>query len=109
MSDPESDWAEIRGRYGLEAEARGGELLRLTLLFAAGTIALALAVVPFAGTGLESRVATPLPAAGLDFTATGSIPERNAVRTYVIRRSVLQEAPSTPCIIPAGATRGPGC
>jgi hypothetical protein len=74
--------------------------LRITLLFGAAAVALALIAAPL----LESRDGSG--GAGLDMTTTGSI---GGTTSYTIRRSVLQSSPDAICIIRADGSRSGDC
>jgi hypothetical protein len=77
--------------------------LRITLLFGAAAVALALIAAPL----LESRGGLGfVGSAGLDMTSTGSIGGTNS---YTIRRSVLQSSPDAVCIIRADGSRSGDC
>jgi hypothetical protein len=75
--------------------------LRITLLFGAAAVALALIAAPL----LESRSGFA-GSGGLDMTSTGSI---GGTTSYTIRRSVLQSSPDAVCIIRADGSRSGDC
>ena len=77
--------------------------LRITLLFAAAAVALALIAAPL----LESRSGSRLARnAGVDLMSTGSI---GGTTSYTIRRSVLQSSPDAVCIIRGDGARSGDC
>lgn len=98
---PENEWDAIRSQRAPLFGAAGMGMLRVALLFGSAAVALALILAPMAHRYSESHF---VGVDGLDFTATGSIGERD----YTIRRSVLQE-PGSVCIIRANGQRGGGC
>ncbi len=75
--------------------------LRITLLFAAAAVALALIAAPL----LESRSGFLARNAGVDLMSTGSI----SGTSYTIRRSVLQSSPDAICIIRSDGARSGDC
>ena len=78
--------------------------LRITLLFAAAAVALALIAAPLLESGSGQGFARN---AGLDMTSTGSIGGGGA--SYTIRRSVLQSSPDAVCIIRGDGARSGDC
>jgi uncharacterized protein involved in exopolysaccharide biosynthesis len=77
--------------------------LRVTLLFGAAAVALALIAAPL----LESRSGAGLANnAGVDPMSTGSI---GGPTSYTIRRSVLQPSPDAVCIIRSNGARSGDC
>jgi hypothetical protein len=77
--------------------------LRITLLFGAAAVALALIATPL----LERRGGSGfIGNAGLDMTSTGSI---GGTTSYTIRRSVLQSSPDAVCIIGSDGARSGDC
>ena len=73
--------------------------IRVALLFGSAAVAIALIVAPLVDLGAGSVVASRGISAELDRTSTGSI---NRSGTYTLRRSVLQQSPSSVCIINKG-------
>lgn len=99
------DWDSIRPERSFRAVDAGMGILRITLLFGSAAVALALLVAPI----LESQ--TRQTAArdgfgGLDAMSTGSIGRPG---TYTIRKSVLQPAPDSICLIGENGTRSGDC
>lgn len=80
----------------------GMGLLRITLLFGIGIIALTMLIVPV----LEKRSEQFAKGAGVDRMSVGSIDNAGS---YVIRRSVLQPSPGATCIIRADGSRQGNC
>jgi ABC-type Co2+ transport system permease subunit len=93
--------AEVRRprETGMDSASEWGAL-RITLLFGAAAVALALIAAPL----LESRGG--FAGGGLDMTSTGSI---GGTTSYTIRRSVLQSSPDAVCIILADGARSGDC
>lgn len=78
-------------------------ILRITLLFGAAAVAMALIAAPL----LESRSGSALARnAGVDMMSTGSI---GGTTSHTIRRSVLQSSPDAVCIIRANGARSGDC
>jgi hypothetical protein len=83
--------------------AREWGALRITLLFGAAAVVLALIAVPL----LDGRSGSALVRnAGLDMMSTGSIGDATS---YTIRRSVLQSSPEAVCIIRSDGARSGDC
>lgn len=82
--------------------ARSGAV-RTAVVFGAGAIALALAVVPFVDNRSGPQFAQ---GEGLDRMQTGSVPPGGS---YTIRRSVLQSSPNAVCIIRPNGSRSGDC
>ena len=77
--------------------------LRITLLFSAAAVVLALIAAPL----LESRSGSGLARnARVDLMSTGSI---GGTTSYTIRRSVLQSSPDAICIIRSDGARSGDC
>ena len=77
--------------------------LRITLLFGAAAVALALIAAPL----LDSRNRPAFARnAGVDLMSTGSI---GGTTSYTIRRSVLQSSPDAVCIIRSDGARSGDC
>ena len=79
----------------------GTGVLRIALLFGSAAVALTLIIAPFAENYARSQVA-----GGFDMMSTGSTPAKNS---YTIRRSVLQPAPESVCIIRPNGSRSGEC
>ncbi|WP_353644590.1 hypothetical protein [Mesorhizobium sp. WSM2239] len=76
--------------------------LRITLLFGAAAVALALIAAPL----LEGRSGFFARNASVDLMSTGSI---GGTTSYTIRRSVLQSSPDAVCIIRSDGVRSGDC
>lgn len=100
-SKPKSD----AGLSETFAEARTG-LFRATLLFGSIAVALALIIVPAADR--QAKLAAAGAAEGLDPVLTGSTAAATPdIRRYTLRRSVLDDSRSEPCLMfPDGTQRG---
>lgn len=79
----------------------GTGVLRIALLFGSAAVALTLIIAPFAENYARSQVA-----GDFDMMSTGSTPAKNS---YTIRRSVLQPAPESVCIIRPNGSRSGEC
>jgi hypothetical protein len=77
--------------------------LRITLLFGAAAVALALIATPLLDSRNRSAFARN---AGVDLMSTGSI---GGTTNYTIRRSVLQSSPDAVCIIRSDGARSGDC
>lgn len=91
---PESDWEEIRGMLRRQRRPDTAGFLRTIMVFSAIAIALAAVLAPLA----QEQAQQYAMRRNVDTMATGSI-QRPDARTYVIRRSVLQQSPDAFCII----------
>ena len=80
----------------------GTGVLRIALLFGSAAVALTLIMAPFAENYARSQVA-----GGFDMMSTGSTPAKQ--NSYTIRRSVLQPAPESVCIIRPNGSRSGEC
>ncbi|MDN2566506.1 hypothetical protein N1F89_09750 [Aquibium sp. A9E412] len=103
----DEDWQSGRSAAWSRLGGAGIGALRVTLLFGAAAVALALIVAPIADKrtrGFDYQARAPL---GLDSMATGSVGKDGSV--YTIRRSVLQRSPSSVCIIRDNGTRSGDC
>lgn len=76
----------------------GNGVLRGTMLFGVLAVALGLFVAPLLDRATNGTQSATLRANGIDYTTTASTP---STRTYTKRRSILQESPSSVCIITA--------
>lgn len=98
------DWEPIETKPGRKLGAAGMGVLRISLLFGSGAIALALVLTPLLDRHARTQTASHSP--GVDFMTTGSV---HMVQNshYVIRRSVLQSSPEAVCVIQQdGSMRG---
>lgn len=101
-----SDWYSMRGTVRNSASAAGMGVLRIVLLFGSAAAALAVILAPIAENQVRTLAQRVTPA-GLDRMATGSIATYS--NTYVVRRSVLQNAPDSVCIIRENGVRSGDC
>lgn len=101
-----SDWYALRGTVRNSASAASMGVLRIVLLFGSAAAALAVILTPIAENQVRSyaqRGGFP----GIDRMSTGSI--GGPGDTYVVRRSVLQSAPDSVCIIRKNGVRSGDC
>lgn len=101
------DWAEIRPHHGSTVSEAGQGMLRITLLFGSLAVAIALFLTPLLDRTGRSDITASIAYGGLDRTATGTV--RNRVDQYTIRRSVLQNSPSSMCIIHSNGRKSGDC
>lgn len=101
------DWAEIRPHNGSTVSEAGAGMLRITLLFGSLAIAIALFLTPLLDRTGSSDMTASVIYGGLDRTATGTV--RNHANQYTIRRSVLQNNPSSMCIIHSNGMKSGDC
>lgn len=99
---PLEDWESLR-----QPRAQRGRPaispVRVALLFGSAAIAFALMAVSFLGEGHGDEFADAAKA-GVDSITTGSV---NTSKTYIIRKSVLQNSPNAVCVIlPNGSSTG---
>lgn len=103
----DDDWNRPpRGRHLLGHAGMG--VLRLTLLFGSGAVALALFLTPIVEEQTRERIARAPFSPGIDLMATGSVLQ-DGQRSYTIRRSVLQSSPDAVCIISDGGALHGDC
>jgi hypothetical protein len=98
---PEQDRDQIQSARASLLGVAGTGVLRIALLFGSAAVALTLIMAPFAENYARSQVA-----GGFDMISTGSTPMKNS---YTIRRSVLQPAPESVCIIRPNGSRSGEC
>jgi alkyl hydroperoxide reductase subunit AhpF len=99
-------WMTVMDRTGTEAQPKRIGAVRAALLFGTAAIALAAILTPIAADRTSStRTAwSPDP---FDKITTGSIPTGSNSRVYTVRKSILQDAPGSLCIIRSdGSTSG---
>lgn len=101
------DWETVRAERS-KLETVGFSALRVTLLFGAGAVALALIAAPVLDSQINRYMAGTGYGDGIDMTSTGTIGYRGK-GTYTIRKSVLQDTPNSVCIIRANGTRSGDC
>lgn len=96
-------------RRGLANAGMG--LLRLTLLFGSAAIAIALILTPIVAKHAEKLAYSDRPVVGVDHMSTGSISggPNGSGTGYTIRRSVLQNDPSSVCVIRQNGSRSGNC
>ena len=100
------DWDPIEPAPRHRLGAAGMGVLRFSLLFGIGGVALALFLTPMLDG--QTRMAQAAYSPGIDFTTTSSInPAANS--NYVIRRSVLQSSPDAICVIRPDGSMGGDC
>ena len=98
---PDQDRDQIQSALASLLGVAGTGVLRIALLFGSAAVALALIAAPLAQNYARSQVA-----GGFDMMSTGSTPATNS---YTIRRSVLQPAPESVCIIRPNGSRSGDC
>ena len=103
----EEDWDAVRGVRGWPSGATGTGLLRITLLFGSGMVALALILVSIVDSQTRDYAAGERAPYGLDDTVTGSI--GGSGKVYTIHRSVLQPSRDSICVIHHDGTREGEC
>jgi hypothetical protein len=100
----DSEWEKFRAERGPLLEIVQSGAIRIALLFGSTAIAIALLLAPVLDR--QVRVARLGPALGLDHMATGSVPSS---KIYTLHRSVLQETPSSVCVIHFNGVRTGDC
>ncbi len=101
----ENEWAGLRGTVRKNAGVAGMGALRIALLFGSAAVALALIATPYVES--QSRqIAARTNAPGLDTISTGSISYKGQ---YTVRKSILQSAPDSTCIIRDNGSRSGDC
>lgn len=103
MSNPE--WVTMREARNSNLTIAGMGALRIALLFGSAAVALAIVVAPVADRHVKRTQLLSNARPQVDTITTGSI-GRNTERRYVIRRSILQDDPATPCIVRDGDLPG---
>ena len=99
--DFESHGSEIS--WGVDGAGYGA--LRIALLFGSAAVAMVLILMP-ALHGVSEYRSSRADVAGIDMMSTGSV---NYKGQYTIRRSVLQSAPNSVCVIRDNGTRIGDC
>lgn len=100
--EQDTGWNLARSEGGWSVREAGMSLLRITLLFGVGVVALTVLIVPV----LEKRSGQSINGAGIDMIQVGSI-EKNS--TYTLRRSVLQPTADSVCVIRQDGSRRGAC
>lgn len=101
---PEPNETEPSAWHRVEKAGMGA--LRVTLLFGSAAIALALVLAPIAESRSRPVVAMANAPFGIDHASTGSVSRETR---YTIRRSVLQQNPTSFCIISNSGRRSGDC
>ena len=112
-----NEWEGPRsGRAGIVGEVGMGAL-RVALLFGSAAVGLALILTPLAESQVE-RMAYSSYSSRLDPMATGSVTrgagaqafgDQRSASSYIVRRSVLQPAPNSVCLIRSNGMRTGDC
>jgi hypothetical protein len=98
-------WTTVADKYPENERSRHLSSMKVAVLFAGVGVLSALILTPILAVGHETRVAYAPDA--YDNIITGSIPAQRSGRSYTIRKSVLQDAPNSICIIqPSGLKTG---
>ena len=100
----DSDWEKFLAERGPLLEIVQSGAIRIALLFGSTAIAIALLLAPVLDR--ETRVAKVNALPGIDRMATGSVPTD---KIYTLHRSVLQETPSSVCVIHFNGVRTGDC
>ena len=101
----DGEWDSMRSDRNWRVDQAGMGMLRIALLFGSAMVALALLLAPVLD---QNRYAlSDGTAAGLDLISTGSVKTTGA--QYTIRRSVLQQSPTSICVIRTNGTRSGEC
>ena len=101
------EWAEIRPQNASTVSEAGHGMLRITLLFGSLAVAIALFLTPVIDRGSDSALTASVGYRGIDRTATGTV--RGTMQQYTVRRSVLQNTPSSMCIIHSNGMKTGDC
>ncbi|ODT06521.1 MAG: hypothetical protein ABS58_11205 [Mesorhizobium sp. SCN 65-20] len=102
----DNEWDLIRPERQSSASRASAGILRFTLLFGLGAVALALIITPLIDRKMRPQIGQ-MRFDGIDYTATGSIGRNN--NGYTLRRSVLQKSPQAVCIIGQSGSRSGQC
>jgi hypothetical protein len=100
----DSEWEKFRAERGPLLEIVQSGAIRIALLFGSAAVAIALLLAPVLDRQVRMARLTTLP--GVDRMATGSIPDG---KIYTLHRSVLQETPSSVCVIHFNGVRTGDC
>lgn len=107
---PQTRGGSIFGVFGMGA-------VRVALLFGSAAVGLALILTPLVESQVE-RMAYSSYSGRIDPMATGSVTrgvgasgfgDQRAGSSYIVRRSVLQPAPSSVCVVRSNGTRAGDC
>lgn len=112
-----NEWETPQTRSGGVFGEMGMGALRVALLFGSGAVGLALILTPLLE-GQVERMAYSSYSSRLDPMATGAITrgvgaqafgDQRTGSSYIVRRSVLQPAPSSVCVIRSNGMRTGDC
>ena len=99
-----SGWEKFLAERGPLLEIVQSGAVRIALLF--GSTAIAIALLPAPALDRQFHVAQLNALPGVDRMATGSVPTG---KIYTLHRSVLQETPSSVCVIDFNGARSGDC
>lgn len=102
----DDSWDDIRSDRNYGFGSAGMSAVRVALLFGSAAVALALIVTPMAENHVRSQFSASSRTEGLDMTTTGSIGYSGS---YTIRKSVLQQLPSSVCVIRDNGVKSGDC
>jgi hypothetical protein len=100
----DSDWEKFRAERGPLLEIVQSGVIRIAMLFGSAAIAIALLLTPVLDRQVRVARLNGLP--GVDRMTTGSVPDG---KIYTLHRSVLQETPSSVCVIHFNGVRTGDC
>jgi hypothetical protein len=100
----DSEWEKFRAERGPLLQIVQSGAIRIALLFGSAAVAIALLLAPVLDR--QVRVARLGSMPGLDRMTTGSVPNG---RIYTLHRSVLQDTPSSVCVIHFNGVRTGDC
>lgn len=112
-----NEWEMPQTRSGSLLGEVGMGALRVALLFGSGAVGLALIMTPLVESQVE-RMAYSSYSSRLDPMATGSVTrgagaqafgDQRSASSYIVRRSVLQPAPNSVCLIRSNGMRTGDC
>lgn len=102
-------WVAVMDGYGGSRSSSGIGPVRLAMLFAGAAIVSAVILTPILAVDAPSARVAYSPG-DFDTIITGSIPGAQAQkRTYTIRKSILQDAPDSICIIQSDGSSNGRC
>ncbi|MBN9066146.1 MAG: hypothetical protein BGN87_10615 [Rhizobiales bacterium 65-79] len=100
----DSDWEKFLAERGPLLEIVQSGAIRIALLFGSTAIAIALLLAPVLDR--ETRVAGVNALPGIDRMVTGTVPTG---KIYTLHRSILQDTPSSVCVIHFNGVRTGDC
>ena len=103
----EANWDTGRGSWSIRMGNAGIGALRVALLFGSAAVALALVLTPIAEKRTRPTIAQLGAPFGIDPITTSST--KRSGSTYTIRRSVLQPARDSVCVIRDNGQRSGAC